>query len=75
MLIALAVAAIAAAPPALPPRADRAAPAPRCRAAGRFQTSVEPALLFRKQDRASAQAKKLIDLPDGEKCLVERAEK
>jgi hypothetical protein len=42
-----------------------------CPAAGRMHTNyAEPALLFREQDRAAAQLKKLIEMPDGRFCLL-----
>ena len=45
-----------------------------CSDAGRLQTSLaEPALLYRERDRDAARLRKLIDLPDGEMCLVGRA--
>ena len=42
-----------------------------CPDAGRLQASLaEPALLYRERDRDAARLRKLIDLPEGEKCLV-----
>ena len=45
-----------------------------CKGAGRLETSLaEPALLFRPQDREAARARKLIELPPAEACLVGRS--
>jgi hypothetical protein len=45
-----------------------------CKGAGRLETSLaEPALLFRPQDREAARARKLIELPPAEACLVDRS--
>jgi hypothetical protein len=41
-----------------------------CKDAARIETGFEPALLFREQDRANARARRLIDLPPAEACLV-----
>lgn len=58
-------------PAAIPqPFAQPASPLP-CKAAGRLQTSlVQPALLYREQDRDAGRARRLIDLPMGEMCLL-----
>lgn len=81
MLGILAAAAVAAAQPA--PQANPAplagsirvfrVPAPPtapCKGAARVQTAYEPALLFREQDKADARARRLIELPMAEACLV-----
>lgn len=44
--------------------------APRCRGAGRLHTAYEPALLYREQDRDAGQLRRLIDLPEGQACLL-----
>jgi len=41
-----------------------------CKGAGRLQTSYDPALLYRDQDRDAGQLRRLIDLPDGQACLL-----
>lgn len=84
MLALLAAATLAAqpAPPAKPftvtvmdrQVAGRVLAKPLCKGAARLQTSHEPALLLRPQDRADARAKRLIDLPEAEACLVQERE-
>lgn len=81
MLGILAAAAVAAAQPA--PQANPAAlagsirvfrvPAPPtalCKGAARIETAHQPALLLRPQDKADARARRLIELPMAEACLV-----
>lgn len=50
--------------------AGRVLARPLCKDAARLQTSHEPALLFREQDKADARARRLIDLPMAEACLL-----
>lgn len=78
MIALLLAAQVAAAQPAapryvLPMRGDyviREVRNARSADARQMQTSFEPALLFRPQDRAAAVPRKLKDLPPAKSCLV-----
>lgn len=75
-MVALAPASDLRAPEAAATAAPRAIflaaarPTPLCKGAGRLQTSYEPALLFRDEDRDAARLRKLIEMPMGEMCLL-----
>lgn len=77
ILAAAAVAAAQPAPQATPSLAGSirvfrvpAPPTALCKGAARIETTHQPALLLRPQDKADARARRLIELPMAEACLV-----